>query len=91
MNTARHALVFGATGLLGRHLVLALDQAGIRVTAATRSPDSFTRLSSWLADHGCRMAPTDLRVDFDAPRLVQGVHRTTSPKSTTAPARTGSA
>lgn len=72
MNTARRALVFGATGLLGRHLVLALDQAGIRVTAATRSPDSFTRLSSWLADHGCRMAPTDLRVDFDAPRLVQG-------------------
>ena len=49
MNTARRALVFGATGLLGRHLVLALDQAGIRVTAATRSPDSFTRLSSWLA------------------------------------------
>ena len=26
----------------------------------------------WLADHGCRVTPNDLRVDFDAPQLGQG-------------------
>ncbi|MEU2253953.1 alpha/beta fold hydrolase [Nocardia xishanensis] len=75
MNDTRHALVFGASGFLGRHLILALDEAGIRVTAATRSSGSFARLASWLADHGCRAAPIDLRVDFDTPRLVEGDDR----------------
>ncbi|MFX0579776.1 alpha/beta fold hydrolase [Nocardia nepalensis] len=70
--TTRHALVFGATGFLGRNLILTLDQAGVRVTAATRSRESFVRLASWLADHGCGTAPGELRVDFDADQPVQG-------------------
>lgn len=69
---ARHALVFGATGFLGRHLVLALTQDGIRVTAATRSAESFAWLVGWLARHGCGAAPAELRVDFDASRVLQG-------------------
>ncbi|MEV4126572.1 alpha/beta fold hydrolase [Nocardia sp. NPDC049707] len=69
---ARHALVFGATGFVGRNLILTLDQAGVQVTAAVRSRESFTRLATWLTDHGCRTAPTMLIVDFDADTLVPG-------------------
>ncbi|MEV4111268.1 alpha/beta fold hydrolase [Nonomuraea sp. NPDC049695] len=68
----RHALVFGATGFVGRHLILALDEAGVRVTAATRDSGSGVRLGEWLAEHGCRTAPADVRVDFDAPALIEG-------------------
>ncbi|WP_214327936.1 alpha/beta fold hydrolase [Nonomuraea sediminis] len=65
---SRHALVFGAGGLIGRHLVLALRQAGVRVSAASRSPESYRRLARWLGDP----APADLRVDFGAPYLIEG-------------------
>ncbi|MDP4502293.1 alpha/beta fold hydrolase [Nonomuraea turcica] len=68
----RHALVFGASGFIGRHVILALDQAGVRVTAATRDSGSFARLSGWLAAHGCRAAVDGVRVDFDAPALIDG-------------------
>ncbi|WP_433712611.1 alpha/beta fold hydrolase [Nocardia sp. CA-084685] len=70
--TSRHALVFGATGFIGRNLILTLDQAGIRVTAAVRSREAFARLAAWLADHGCRTAPAELIVDFDADPIVHG-------------------
>ncbi|MFI7663875.1 alpha/beta fold hydrolase [Nocardia sp. NPDC049526] len=70
--TTRHALVFGATGFIGRNLILTLDQAGVRVTAAVRSRESFTQLAAWVADHGCRTAPAELIVDFDADPFVQG-------------------
>lgn len=70
--TTRHALVFGATGFVGRNLIRTLDQAGIHVTAAVRSRESFTRLAAWLADHGCGTAPAELIVDFDADPFVQG-------------------
>lgn len=70
--TIRHALVFGATGFVGRNLILTLDQAGIHVTAAVRSRESFTRLAAWLADHGCGTAPAELIVDFDAEPFVRG-------------------
>ncbi|GGM53574.1 hypothetical protein GCM10011608_43070 [Micromonospora sonchi] len=73
MNTAeRHALVFGASGLVGRHLVLALGRAGVRVSAASRSSGSYRRLTRWLADHGHGHVPADLRVDFAAPPLLSG-------------------
>ncbi|MFI7704615.1 SDR family oxidoreductase [Nonomuraea sp. NPDC049480] len=68
----RHALVFGATGFIGRHLILELGRAGVRVSAASRSRESYRRLARWLADHGHNAAPADLRVDFDAPSVVQG-------------------
>ncbi|WP_433757779.1 alpha/beta fold hydrolase [Nocardia sp. CA-135398] len=70
--TARHALVFGATGFIGRNLILTLDQAGVRVTAAVRNRESFGRLAAWLADRGCRTAPAELIVDFDADPIVRG-------------------
>ncbi|MFI9845988.1 alpha/beta fold hydrolase [Nonomuraea sp. NPDC051941] len=69
---SRHALVFGATGLIGRHLILALGQAGVRVSAATRSPESYRRLVRWLEEHGHDEAPADLRVDFETPSLISG-------------------
>ena len=73
MNAAdRHALVFGATGLIGRHLVLALNRAGVRVSTANRSDEAYLRLVDWLAVHGCDTAPADLRVDFAAPSLLRG-------------------
>ncbi|MEV4013785.1 alpha/beta fold hydrolase [Nonomuraea angiospora] len=69
---SRHALVFGATGLIGRHLILALGQAGVRVSTANRSPKSYRRLVRWLEEHGHGEAPADLRVDFETPSLVRG-------------------
>lgn len=68
----RHALVFGATGFLGRHLILALGRAGVRVSTATRSSESYGGLARWLADHGHDQAPADLRVDFAASPLIKG-------------------
>jgi pimeloyl-ACP methyl ester carboxylesterase/nucleoside-diphosphate-sugar epimerase len=81
----RHALVFGATGFVGRHLILALDQTGVRVTAATRKSGSAlsgsslsgaslsgSSLSGWLAKRGCQSTPAQVRVDFDAPELIEG-------------------
>ncbi|GGK32855.1 SDR family oxidoreductase [Nocardia camponoti] len=69
MTVERHALVFGASGFIGRHLIVALDRAGVRVTAATRSADSFARLCVWLSDHGVRAEPEQMLVDFTAPQL----------------------
>ncbi|MEO3756408.1 alpha/beta fold hydrolase [Streptomyces sp. B6B3] len=60
----RHALVLGASGFVGRHVVLALGRAGVRVSAASRSRESYERLVGWLAEHGHDEAPVELRVDF---------------------------
>ncbi|GAA0343386.1 alpha/beta fold hydrolase [Actinoallomurus spadix] len=71
----RHALVFGATGFIGRHLVLALGRAGVRVSTATRNPASHRRLTRWLHEHGHDTTPADLRTDFTDPALIQGDHQ----------------
>ncbi|MFI1919524.1 alpha/beta fold hydrolase [Nocardia sp. NPDC020380] len=68
----RNALVFGATGFVGRHLILALDAAGVRVLAACRTQRSYRGLTDWLSAHGCRTLPELVPVDFDAPSL--GLH-----------------
>jgi nucleoside-diphosphate-sugar epimerase len=68
----RHALVFGASGLIGRNVVLALDAAGVRVSAGTRGRESRARLRDWLADHHVCDPPSMLEVDFDAPGLITG-------------------
>jgi nucleoside-diphosphate-sugar epimerase len=68
----RHALVFGATGFIGRHLVLALDDQDVAVQAAVRSHASYLRMAAWLQEHGCRLVPTEVLVDFEAPRLGCG-------------------
>ncbi|TDC80808.1 alpha/beta fold hydrolase [Actinomadura sp. 7K507] len=70
--TERHALVLGASGFIGRHLVLALGQAGVRVSTASRSHDAYRHLARWLGEHGHDHAPADLRVDFTEPSLIEG-------------------
>ncbi|MCP9956567.1 alpha/beta fold hydrolase [Streptomyces sudanensis] len=68
----RHALVLGASGFIGRHLVLALGRAGVRVSAAGRSRESHRRLAGWLAGRGHDRAPADLRADFTRTPLIEG-------------------
>lgn len=68
----RHALVFGATGFLGRHLVLTLLSDGVAVTAAGRSDTALRALANWLARNGSVARPRLLRVRFDAPDLGAG-------------------
>ncbi|MFE0652517.1 alpha/beta fold hydrolase [Streptomyces sp. NPDC059534] len=67
----RHALVLGASGFIGRHVVLALGQAGVRVSTANRSHASYQRLARWLAGRGHDQAPADLRVDFTKDALIE--------------------
>ncbi|MGN7977038.1 alpha/beta fold hydrolase [Microbacterium sp. 22195] len=69
---SRHALVFGASGLIGRHLILSLAAAGAEVTAAVRSADSGARIERWLASHGPSRPISTVIVDFDSPELVPG-------------------
>lgn len=68
----RHALVFGASGLIGRHLILALVQAGARVTATVRSSGSAAKLQQWLRGHGLEQPIDTVIVDFDATDLLPG-------------------
>ncbi|WP_418960327.1 alpha/beta fold hydrolase [Streptomyces tritici] len=68
----RHALVLGASGFIGRHLVLALGRAGVRVSTANRGRESYERLARWLAGRGHDRIPADLRVDFTDPSLIDG-------------------
>lgn len=63
---ARHALVFGASGLTGRHLVLALLAAGAEVTTVTRTERSARQLARWLDGHGVATTPRNILVDFAA-------------------------
>ncbi|GAA4087042.1 alpha/beta fold hydrolase [Nocardioides kongjuensis] len=71
-DATRHALVFGASGLIGRHLVLTLANAGAEVTAAVRSPESGARVQEWLRDHGLMRSIRTTTVDFDAAEIVPG-------------------
>lgn len=60
----RRALVFGATGFLGRWLIVELAAQGIPVTAAVRSADSADQLSVWLGIHGVTGGVASVMVDF---------------------------
>lgn len=71
-DAPRHALVFGASGLIGRHLVLALAHAGAQVTAAVRSAESGTRVERWLREHGLTGGIRTVIVDVEAPEIVPG-------------------
>ncbi|MCP1412854.1 SDR family oxidoreductase [Paenarthrobacter sp. A20] len=64
--SSRHALVFGATGHIGRWLVRELLQQGVTVTAAVRTEDSFHRLAGWLAGHDANGTAAQVLVDFSA-------------------------
>lgn len=95
MTTARDqrsALVFGASGFLGRWLVKELLDQDVHTTAAIRSDASARGLISWLEDHGVatfglQLLPVDLTVDG------LGIARARCPRSarsTTSLARTPS-
>ncbi len=68
----RHALVLGASGLVGRHLVLTLARAGVRVTAGVRSIESGELVQEWLAERGLTQRISTTIVDFDAPDVLAG-------------------
>lgn len=65
----RRALVLGATGFLGRHLILALADAGVGVLAGCRSQSSFDGLMSWVRRHAGDVEVEPTLVDFTAPAL----------------------
>lgn len=67
-TTERRALVFGASGLIGRWLVLELLTQGIDVSAAVRTEASGDMLAAWLERHD-GTAPARILVDFDADDL----------------------
>ncbi|MCI0156492.1 alpha/beta fold hydrolase [Leifsonia shinshuensis] len=69
---SRHALVFGASGLVGRHLVLTLAAAGAKVTAAVRNAESGARVERWVEEHGLSRRIGTTIVDFDAPEILAG-------------------
>jgi nucleoside-diphosphate-sugar epimerase/pimeloyl-ACP methyl ester carboxylesterase len=69
---SRNALVFGASGLIGRHLILALVDAGAEVTAAVRTPESGARVERWLREHGLERGIRTAIVDFEAPEIIEG-------------------
>ena len=65
----RKALVFGATGFLGRWLIVELVGQGIQVTAAVRSTESAARLNDWLANRGVIDSIPSVVVDFGSDDL----------------------
>ncbi|MFJ7624113.1 alpha/beta fold hydrolase [Rhodococcus erythropolis] len=71
-DVPRHALIFGASGLVGRHLVLTLAEAGTNVTAAVRTAESGARVERWVREHGLTRSISTTIVDFDAPEIVAG-------------------
>lgn len=71
-ESPRHALVFGASGLIGRHLILTLAEAGADVTAAVRTAESGARVERWLREHGLTRSISTTIVDFDAAEIVAG-------------------
>ena len=71
-EASRHALVFGASGLVGRHLVLTLAEAGADVTVAVRTAASGARVERWLTEHGLSRSIRTTIVDFDAPEIIAG-------------------
>lgn len=68
----RHALIFGASGLIGRYLILALAESGAKVTAAVRSARSATSMQRWLTEHGLTTPVDTVTVDFDAAEIIAG-------------------
>ncbi|GAB10815.1 hypothetical protein GOARA_063_00140 [Gordonia araii NBRC 100433] len=65
----RRALVLGATGFLGRHLVATLLDEGVDVLAGCRTQRSYDELVEWLVRHESPGRPALAVVDFTAPGL----------------------
>lgn len=65
---ARHALVFGASGFIGRWLVAELISQNVRVIVAVRSQASGDRVDAWLAARG-RAPVARVAADFNVAGL----------------------
>ncbi|MFT3716449.1 MAG: NAD-dependent epimerase/dehydratase family protein [Gordonia sp. (in: high G+C Gram-positive bacteria)] len=68
--SGRRALVFGASGIIGRALVRELIARDVDVVAAGRSEVSAQALRAWLTSHGIDDGPRTVRVDFSDPNLI---------------------
>ena len=71
-GNTRHALIFGASGLVGRHLTLQLAAAGAHVTVAVRSAESGRRLDAWLTEHGLSAEINWTTADFGGTQILAG-------------------
>ncbi|MDI3243413.1 SDR family oxidoreductase [Arthrobacter sp. AL08] len=65
MTASRTALVFGASGFIGRWLVRELLLQGVAVVSAVRSAGSYAHLAAWLSDYGAGQPFSHVVVDFD--------------------------
>jgi len=63
--TARSAVVFGASGFIGRWLVKELLAQAVATTAVVRSDASANQLLRWLTDHETQALPGIVRAEFD--------------------------
>jgi nucleoside-diphosphate-sugar epimerase len=61
----RSALVFGASGFIGRWLVRELLSQDVTTTAVVRSDSSADQLLRWLREHHAPSLPELIRADFD--------------------------
>src|SRR5690606_1413746 len=68
-RVSARALVLGASGFLGRHLLLALADDGVEVVAGCRTQRSYDDVVLWLRGHGVDARPELALVDFTAPAL----------------------
>lgn len=64
MTTQRTALVFGASGFIGRWLTLELLRQHVTVIVAVRSSESHAQLATWLRSHGADQKVDHVLVDF---------------------------
>ena len=64
-STARSAVVFGASGFIGRWLVKELLAQSVATTTVVRSDASANQLLRWLTDHEAQDQPEVVRADFD--------------------------
>lgn len=61
----RSALVFGASGFIGRWLIRELITQGVQTTAVVRTSASAESLLRWLGEHAVHPLPSIARADFE--------------------------
>jgi len=72
MTDRRTAIVFGASGFIGRWLVKELLSRGVPTTAVVRSDTSAAGLLRWLDEHDARARPATVRADLELEDLGWG-------------------
>ncbi len=91
LGRQRTAMVFGATGFIGRWLVAELLSQDVTTTAVVRTDASAARLLRLLDQHDVSTRPEMVQADFERDVLDGApVDRRLPPRSTTRLARTRS-